>query len=60
MVKILPRFIDLFCGVGGIRMGMESQEGFACVFSSDINEGCQKTYLENYGELPFGDITLAD
>ena len=29
------RFIYLFCGIGGIRLGMESQ-GFECVFSSDI------------------------
>lgn len=52
-------FIDLFCGVGGIRLGMESQ-GFKCVMSSDINAECQKTYKENFGELPLGDITLID
>ena len=50
------RFIDLFCGIGGIRIGMESQ-GFECVFSSDINVECQKTYEENFGEKPLGDIT---
>lgn len=49
------RFIDLFCGVGGIRMGME-KNGFECVFSSDINTECQKTYLANFGEIPKGDI----
>ena len=53
------RFIDLFCGIGGIRIGMESQ-GFECVFSSDINVECQKTYEENFGEKPLGDITLVD
>ncbi len=53
------RFIDLFCGVGGIRLGMES-EGFECVMSSDINTECQRTYLENFGELPLGDITQID
>lgn len=52
-------FIDLFCGVGGIRLGMEAQ-GFQCVFSSDINSECQRTYLENFGELPQGDITKID
>ena len=36
-------FIDLFCGIGGIRIGMESQ-GFNCVMSCDINTECQKTY----------------
>lgn len=53
------RFIDLFCGIGGIRIGMESQ-GFECVFSSDINAECQKTYEENFGEKPLGDITMID
>lgn len=52
-------FIDLFCGVGGIRIGMETQ-GFSCVFSSDINAECQKTYEKNFGELPLGDITSID
>lgn len=50
------QFIDLFCGIGGIRLGMDSQ-GFECVFSSDINTECQRTYNENFGEKPFGDIT---
>lgn len=53
------RFIDLFCGVGGIRLGME-QQGFKCVFSCDINPECQKTYFENFGETPHGDIQLID
>ncbi|MDD0848759.1 DNA (cytosine-5-)-methyltransferase [Campylobacter sp. 46490-21] len=49
-------FIDLFCGVGGIRIAME-QNDFECVFSSDINEECQKTYFKNFDEMPKGDIT---
>lgn len=53
------KFIDLFCGIGGIRLGMDSQ-GFECVFSSDINAECQRTYNENFGEEPFGDITQID
>lgn len=53
------RFIDLFCGIGGIRLGMEAQ-GFKCVFSSDIDSECQKTYEVNFGEKPLGDITLID
>lgn len=52
-------FIDLFCGVGGIRLGMENA-GFKCIFSCDINDECQKTYFENFGELPKGDIKLID
>lgn len=53
------KYIDLFCGIGGIRLGMDSQ-GFECVFSSDINAECQRTYKENFGEEPFGDITKID
>jgi len=50
------KFIDLFCGIGGIRLGMDNA-GFECVLSCDINTECQKTYSENYGEVPRGDIT---
>ena len=53
------RFIDLFCGIGGIRLGMESQ-GFKCVFSCDINPECQKTYNTNFHEIPMGDIISID
>lgn len=42
------RFIDLFAGIGGIRMGFEAQGG-ACVFTSEWNDFSNKTYLENYG-----------
>ena len=56
-MKTGVRFIDLFCGIGGIRLGMESQ-GFQCVYSCDINTECQKTYNANFGEYPAGDITL--
>ena len=55
----MVKFIDLFCGIGGIRLGMESQ-GFKCVMSSDINSECQRTYEENFGEMPLGDITQID
>ena len=52
-------FIDLFCGIGGIRLGMEAT-GFKCIMSSDINPECQRTYFENFGEMPQGDITKID
>lgn len=52
-------FIDLFCGIGGIRLGME-EAGLKCIFSCDINEDCQKTYFENFKELPKGDIKSVD
>ena len=52
-------FIDLFCGIGGIRLGFD-RAGFNCVFSCDINTECQRTYAENYGETPNGDIYDVD
>lgn len=52
-------FIDLFCGIGGIRIGMESC-GFKCVMSSDIDIECRKTYNENFNEIPLGDIKEID
>lgn len=50
------RFIDLFAGIGGIRLGFESVGGH-CVFSSEFDENACKTYEANFGEHPFGDIT---
>ncbi len=51
------RFIDLFAGIGGIRLGFESHGG-ECVFTSEWNDFSKKTYIENFGENhPFiGDI----
>ena len=51
------RFIDLFAGVGGIRLGFESHGG-ECVFTSEWNDFSKKTYIENFGDHhPFvGDI----
>lgn len=49
-------FIDLFAGMGGFRIAMQEQGG-KCVFSSEWNAFAQKTYLANFGEMPFGDIT---
>lgn len=48
-------FIDLFAGIGGFRLAMQSLGG-KCVFSSEWDLAAQKTYSANYGELPFGDI----
>lgn len=53
------RFIDLFAGIGGIRLGFESVGG-ECVFSSEYDEAACKTYLANFGEYPSGDITKID
>lgn len=50
------RFIDLFAGIGGIRLGFESVGGH-CVFSSEFDEDACTTYEANFGEHPSGDIT---
>lgn len=50
------RFIDLFAGIGGFRLAMESF-GATCIFSSEIDEYAKKTYFENFGDIPKGDIT---
>ncbi len=49
-------FIDLFAGIGGFRLAMQKLGG-KCVFSSEWDEAAKQTYFENYGEVPFGDIT---
>lgn len=50
------KFIDLFAGIGGIRIAFE-RAGGKCVFTSDWDEPCQVMYEANFGEKPFGDIT---
>lgn len=50
------RFIDLFAGIGGIRLGFEAVGG-RCVFSSECDEDACTTYQANFGEHPAGDIT---
>lgn len=47
--------IDLFAGIGGIRLGFEYW-GCRNVFSSEIDTYAQKMYEENFGEKPFGDV----
>ncbi len=49
-------FIDLFAGIGGFRIALQNLGG-KCVFSSEWDAQAQKTYLLNFGEIPFGDIT---
>ncbi|MGS4346668.1 DNA cytosine methyltransferase [Myroides odoratus] len=53
------KFIDLFAGIGGIRMAFQNLGG-KCVFSSELDKNAQLTYRSNYGETPFGDITQED
>lgn len=49
-------FIDLFAGIGGIRLPFQ-QLGGKCVFTSEWDKFSQKTYAANFGEVPHGDIT---
>lgn len=53
------KFIDLFAGIGGIRLGAE-RNGGVCVFSSEFDKFAQQTYQLNHKEFPFGDITKID
>jgi len=48
-------FIDLFAGIGGFRIAMQALKG-KCVFSSEIDIKARRTYENNFGEVPFGDI----
>jgi len=50
------RFVDLFAGLGGFRLALESL-GHRCVFSSEADTGLQGIYEKNFGEKPEGDIT---
>lgn len=50
------KFIDLFAGIGGFRLGLESN-GAKCVFSSEIDEHAIEMYKENFGDDARCDIT---
>ena len=49
-------FIDLFAGIGGMRIAFERAGGH-CVYSNEWNKYSQQTYFANFGEQPEGDIT---
>lgn len=51
-----PTFIDLFAGIGGIRLPFD-ELGYKCVFSSEWDSAACDTYEANFGERPLGDIT---
>jgi DNA (cytosine-5)-methyltransferase 1 len=53
------KFIDLFAGIGGIRLGFEGVFG-ECVFSSEWDKFSQITYEANFGHKPDGDLTQID
>ena len=50
------KFIDLFAGIGGIRLAFQNLGG-KCVFTSEWDNYSKRTYDANFGEVPFGDIT---
>ena len=56
MAKESFTFIDLFAGIGGMRIALEKSGG-KCVFSSEWNKFSQQTYEANFGDVPDGDIT---
>ena len=57
--SVLFSFIDLFAGIGGMRIAFESAGGH-CVYSNEWNKYSQQTYFANFGEQPDGDITKVD
>lgn len=54
--SVMIRFIDLFAGIGGIRLPFD-ELGYNCVFSSEWDKAACMTYAANFGEYPHGDIT---
>ena len=52
-------FIDLFAGIGGMRIAFESAGG-KCVYTNEWNKFSQKTYFDNFGDMPDGDITKVE
>lgn len=56
-IKPKFKFIDLFAGIGGFRIAMQNLGG-KCVYTSEWDKYSKRTYEANFGEIPFGDITL--
>lgn len=52
-------FIDLFAGLGGFRLALESL-GANCVYSNEWDKYAQEVYSQNFGDIPEGDITKVD
>jgi DNA (cytosine-5)-methyltransferase 1 len=52
-------FIDLFAGLGGFRIALESL-GAKCVYSNEWDKHVSRTYFNNFGDMPEGDITKVD
>lgn len=54
-----PKFVDLFCGAGGLSLGFK-QEGFVLSLANDIEPCCIDTYTHNHPETPSKHIILGD
>lgn len=52
------KFIELFAGIGGFRIGCEKLKNLECVFASEWDKYAQLTYKANFNTLPYGDINL--
>ena len=53
------RFVDLFAGIGGLRLGLESAGG-RCVYSVEIDKHAQQTYAANFGPVDESDVRSVD
>ncbi|WP_300370981.1 DNA cytosine methyltransferase, partial [Brachyspira sp.] len=53
------KFIDLFAGIGGFRIALESI-GAKCVYSNEWDKFAKETYYKNFGDIPDDDITQID
>lgn len=60
MRKKIYKSIDLFAGIGGIRLGFEQTKSVKNIFSAEIDKYACQTYEENFGENPQHDITKID
>lgn len=54
-----PKFVDLFCGSGGLSLGF-SQEGFRPILANDIEEACGKTYRFNHMDISQKNVIIGD
>ena len=58
--KKIYKTIDLFAGIGGIRLGFEQTGRIKNIFSAEIDKYACQTYETNFGENPYCDITKLD
>jgi DNA (cytosine-5)-methyltransferase 1 len=59
MSKKAYKTLDLFAGIGGVRMGFE-RVGFETVFGNDFDAHCKVTYDANFKDVPLKVADIAD